>query len=175
MATTLTLNKPELPKEPQIVPFAGGDVFNPAEWIRVTNNDPDSWGYLRPGVVSRGGGKADPIWMTGKSRLAKQAIYGRYNGKDYIFAFEQPVNVHVDVARHIFGLGLDDKSDALSRLGWASASDQVAEAMERLFLVSFDDLPELMEATRFTPIAHASGLVKGDGSKGAAQAAPDDR
>lgn len=178
MATpgTLSLNQSLAVKEPQVVPFAGGEVFNPAEWIRITNRDPESWGHLRPGAVSRGGGKADPIWMEGKSRLAKQAIYGRYNGKDYLFPFEQPVNVHIDVARHIFGLGLDDKSDALSRLGWVRSSEQMGEAIERLFLVQFDDLPELMEQARFKSpdIAHASGLVKGDGTEGAPKGAPKD-
>jgi hypothetical protein len=130
----------------------------------------------------QGGAPPLPIWITGPGKLAKQAIHGRYNGRDYLFPYGQPVNVPVDVARHIFGFLLDDKSGALSRLGWARTSDEVTEALERLGNIRFEDLPELMEAARFVqnaaaqppPVdAHASGLVKGDGVEGGAQASPE--
>jgi hypothetical protein len=140
------------PNEPKVVPFVGGDVFNPADWIRVTNLDDAS-------VIGRG-------------EKAKKVIVGRYNGRDYAFPFGEPVNVHLDVAKHLFGLGVDDKSAALSRLGWVRSSDEFADAIERLSNIHFDDLPELMEATRFKEIAHASGLVKGDGTAGAERSAP---
>lgn len=150
---TLTMDKP---KEPQIVPFVGGDVFNPSDWIRVTNLDEAS--------------------VIGKGIKARKLIVGRYNGKDYAFPFGEPVNVHLDVARHLFGLGNDDKSAALSRLGWVQSSSDFPDAIERLGNIRFDDLPELMESTRFAPkeITHASGLVKGDGTAGSAKAGPND-
>jgi hypothetical protein len=127
-----------------IVPFVGGEVFNPANFVRITNLDAAS--------------------TIGRGAKAKQVIQGRYNGKDYLFPYGQPVNVHLEVARHCFGLGQDDKSAALSRLGWARTSDELPDAIERLSNIRFEDLPELMEASRFKApeIAHASGLVKGD-------------
>lgn len=130
-------------KTPEVVPFVGGEVFNPANFVRITNMDAAS--------------------TIGRGPKSKQAIIGRYNGKDYLFPYGEPVNVHLEVARHVFGLGLDDKSAALARLGWARTSDELPDAIERLSNIRFDDLPELMEAARFVKeIAHASGLVKGD-------------
>jgi hypothetical protein len=136
-------------------PFVGGEVFNPANFVRITNLDEAS-------VIGRGA-------------KAKKAIQGRYNGKDYLFPFGEPVNVHLDVARHCFGLGLDDKSTALSRLGWVQSSADFPDAIERLSNIRFEDLPELMEASRFKApeIAHASGLVKGDEAAGGVSAPPD--
>jgi hypothetical protein len=162
MATdTLSLNKPQAlapnqAPEPKVVPFVGGEVFNPADWIRVTN--------------------MDAMAVIGRGDKGKQEIRGRFNGKDYVFPFGVPVNVPVDVARHLFGLGSDDKSAAFARLGWAKLSDEIEGATERLRNIKFDDLPELMEQARFksTDVAHASGLVKGDGTAGVAQAAPKD-
>ena len=153
---TLNLNQQSAPaaKEPQVIPFVGGDVFNPGDWIRVTN--------------------MDELSVVGKGAKAKKVILGRFNGKDYVFPFGEPVNVHLEVAKHLFGLGVDDKSAALNRLGWARSSDELTEATERLSNIRFDDLPELMEAARFKEITHASGLVKGDGTAGGARASPND-
>jgi hypothetical protein len=151
MATTLTLDKPQAlaphqAPEPKVVPFVGGDVFNPADWIRVTNRD--------------------ALSVVGRGEKARKEIRGRFNGKDYVFPYGEPVNVHVEVAKHLFGLGSDDKSAAFARLGWAKSTDEIDQAAERLFNIKFDDLPELMEQARFksTDVAHASGLVKGDGT-----------
>jgi hypothetical protein len=155
---TLSLNQPQALEKsgpsPTMVPFLGGDVFNPADWVRVTNNDEHS--------------------IVGKGERAKKVIHGRFNGKDYVFPFGEPVNVHIEVARHLFGLGVDDKSAALARMGWANTSDQIAEALDRLKSIKFDDLPELMEQARFksSDVAHASGLVKGDGTAAGALTAP---
>jgi hypothetical protein len=158
MATLKDLVGKDLQKDPKeqkdVVPFVGGDVFNPADWIRIINLDEDS-------VVGRGA-------------KAKKVIIGRYNGKDYAFPFGEPVNVHLDVARHLFGLGSDDKSAALARLGWAKSSDELPEAIERLSNIHFEDLPELMEAARFKEITHASGLVKSDGTEGVERSTPKD-
>jgi hypothetical protein len=156
MAETLSLNKPQALGEQKIVPFVGGDVFNPADWVRVTNND---W-----------------LSVMGKGEKQRKEIRGRFGGKDYVFPYGEPVNVHLEVAKHIFGVGSDDKSAALARLGWVKTSDEYEEAVQRLLNIKFDDLPELMEAARFksADVAHASGLVKGDGTAGVAQATPKD-
>lgn len=156
MATLKDLVGKDLVKDPQrdVVPFVGGDVFDPSQWIRVTNLDEAS--------------------VVGRSAKARKVIIGRYNGKDYAFPFGEPVNVPLEVARHLFGLGSDDKSAALARLGWAKSSDELPEAIERLGNIRFDDLPELMEAARFKEITHASGLVKGDGTAGGVKTSPND-
>lgn len=155
---TLTLDKPQAlePQGAKAVPFVGGDVFNPADWIRVTNRDEFS--------------------VVGKGAKAKKEIRGRFNGRDYVFPFGEPVNVHLEVAKHLFGLGSDDKSAAFARLGWAKSSDELPEAMERILNIKFDDLPELMEQARFKSpdVADAGGLVKGDGTAGAVHTAPKD-
>ncbi len=131
----------------------GGHIFNPQEFVRVINRDPDS--------TVRG----------------KQVINGRYDGKDYSFPFEQPVDVHIDVARHIFGFGLDDKTGALNRLGWATRSDMVDAALERLLRITFDDLPQLMEVPRAkggrNKTGSASTLGKAGESEGVDSSAPD--
>lgn len=160
MATgTLSLNQPQAldkaaPAAPSMVPFMGGEVFNPADWIRVTNMDEHS--------------------IVGKGERAKKVIHGRFNGKDYAFPYSEPVNVHIEVARHLFGLGMDDKSFALARLGWVQTSNDIDTALDRLKNIKFDDLPELMEQARFksADVAHASGLVKGDGTAAGASTAP---
>lgn len=148
----------------EAVPFAGGEVFNPADFVRITNRDPDSWAHLV-------GGQWIPCQ---KSPRARQMVVGRFGGKDYVFPFEKPINVHLNVARHIFGMGHDDKSAAFSRLGWARTSDQLSEAHERLLKISFEDLPELLEATRFSKqkeSASAAGAAEGDGARGVAGSA----
>lgn len=130
----------------------GGHVFNPQEFVRVINCDPNS--------EVRG----------------KKMITGRFDGKDYVFPFEQPVDVHIAVAKHIFGFGLDDKTAALNRLGWATHSAAVDAALERLMLIRFDDLPQLMEVPRTkggrNKTGSASTLGKAGEPEGAEDSAP---
>lgn len=131
----------------------GGYVFNPQDFVRITNMDSES--------VVRG----------------KQVIHGRFDGKNYVFPFEQPVDVHIEVARHVFGFGLDDKSSALNRLGWATRSDMIDSALERLKNIRFDDLPQLMEVPRAkggrNKTGSASTLGKASDPEGADLSAPD--
>jgi hypothetical protein len=73
-------------------------------------------------------------------------VHGRYAGKDYVFKPKVPVDVPEVVARHIFGFGMNDKTQALNRLGWARSSDEIEAGMEMLGNVTFDDPPEMIEA-----------------------------
>jgi hypothetical protein len=41
-----------------------------------------------------------------------------YNGEEYVFPPGERVLVPVDAAVHMFGMGLEDQSDTLTRLGW---------------------------------------------------------
>ncbi len=130
----------------------GGHVFNPQEFVRVVNCDPAS--------EIRG----------------KKQITGRFDGKDYVFPFEQAVDVHIAVAKHIFGFGMDDKTTALSRLGWVHTGADIDPALERLLLIRFEDLPQLMEVPRAkggrNKTGSASTLGKAGEPEGAEDSAP---
>ena len=76
------------------------------------------------------------------------SLVGRYNGRDYHFKKDVPIDVPEIVAKHVFGFGMDDKSVALNRLGWARTSDELPIGMEKLGNVSFDDPPEMVEAPK---------------------------
>lgn len=44
----------------------------------------------------------------------------RYDGQDYEFPFNEKVLISEEAARHIFGWGLKDRTEALVRQGWAN-------------------------------------------------------
>jgi len=91
-------------------------------------------------------------------------VAGRFNGKDYVFKTGKPVDVPEIVARHVFGFGLEDKSSALSRLGWARTSDELEAGLEKLAKVTFDDPPDMIEAPKRT--GTAGPPVNAGGTKG---------
>jgi hypothetical protein len=70
-------------------------------------------------------------------------ILGRYDGVDYKFPPKKAVDVHVSVARHVFGFDLEDKSFAMARLGWMTSSDQEHAAYEELAKIKFDPVPDV--------------------------------
>lgn len=70
-------------------------------------------------------------------------INGRYDGVDYKFPPKKPVDVHVNVARHVFGFDLEDKSFAMARLGWMTSSDQENVAYEELAKIKFEPVPNV--------------------------------
>ena len=43
----------------------------------------------------------------------------RYAGEDYVFEPGQKVMLSLDAARHMFGVGVADKTPVMHRLGWA--------------------------------------------------------
>jgi hypothetical protein len=77
-------------------------------------------------------------------------IRGRYDGKDFLFPDAETdvakngrgyLDVHKDVATHIFGFGYKERSEdpnvfdkmpALMRLGWLTDSNSVDEALTKL-------------------------------------------
>jgi hypothetical protein len=65
-------------------------------------------------------------------------LRGRYDGKDYVFAPGKSVNIDIEAAKHIFGLGEDDKSGALNKLGLLIPGRHTLEdALEKLDKISF--------------------------------------
>ena len=49
--------------------------------------------------------------------------------------------VPLEVARHVFGYGMDNRVPVLARLGWAVTSNDVAKGLERLnrFVISDEE------------------------------------
>lgn len=76
----------------------------------------------------------------------KEEVVARFDGEDYQFLPGKPVDIHLIVAKHIFGFGTDDKSAALARLGWATSSDLYTKAMARLRNIDFKPCPNLVDA-----------------------------
>lgn len=91
----------------------------------------------------------------------ERPIRGRYDGKDYVFVRGKPVELTLEAAAHIFGLGKDDKRQALNQLGWLRPDGNLEEALEKLEHIKFeeghvaydDDEPLPGEA----PLAHEGG------------------
>lgn len=83
----------------------------------------------------------------------------KYDGREYVFAPNQPTTIDADAARHIFGVGLADKTEVLTRHGWLSNSSDLPNAMARLDSFSFsipndnpDDEPVVELASLLTPV-----------------------
>jgi len=56
----------------------------------------------------------------------------RYDGIDHVFPDGKLVECSIEAARHIFGYGVEDKTQHMIRLGWAANSGSLKEAYERL-------------------------------------------
>ena len=69
---------------------------------------------------------------------------GRYDGQDYPFPSGKTTAIPEDAAKHIFGVGLTDKTDILVRHGWMQNSTQTAEAMSKLNKFSFNVADQLV-------------------------------
>ena len=75
-------------------------------------------------------------------------VVGRYDGREYAFKPEIPLDVPEIVAWHIFDFGKTDKMQCLNRLGWAKNSEEIDSGMQKLNNISFDDPPEMIEAPK---------------------------
>jgi hypothetical protein len=62
----------------------------------------------------------------------------RFDGKDYSFPAGESVVVPVDAAIHIFGMGMQDRSKKVIRLGWAFTGADMPAALERLDTFLFE-------------------------------------
>ena len=100
----------------------------------------------------------------------------KYDGREYVFAPNQPTTIDADAARHIFGVGLADKTEVLTRHGWLSNSSDLPNAMARLDSFSFsipndnpDDEPVVELASLLTPVPVVEDNNEHNGDR---QAAP---
>ena len=69
---------------------------------------------------------------------------GRYDGVDYFFPSGKTTAIPDDAARHIFGVGQEDKTDVLVRHGWMKMSTDRKEGMAILNNFSFNVADQLM-------------------------------
>lgn len=93
----------------------------------------------------------------------EKTIKGRYAGQDHEFPVGVEVAVSADIARHIFGFGESDKTEALTRLGWMVSSSDAEVAYERLALVKFG-----VPSTDAPQVSNDGPLVNADGTSGGA-------
>src|SRR5262249_40232204 len=99
-------------------------------------------------------------------------IEGRYDGKDYVFPNDHPVDIHKAVATHIFGFMLPEESDdprvqdktaALLRLGWVTNSGDKKEGLKRLrTLVRFEEIPPFPTVLKLRIPEENTGLTQMD-------------
>jgi hypothetical protein len=67
-----------------------------------------------------------------------ETLRGRFNGEDFAFPKGKAVDITLDAAKHIFGLGAEDKGQALNMLGWlVPGRDTMVDALKKLDRVSF--------------------------------------
>jgi hypothetical protein len=64
-------------------------------------------------------------------------IYGRFDGENYAFVPEKATVLSLEAATHIFGLGVEDKRQALNMLGLLKPDDNYAEALKKLDQLTF--------------------------------------
>lgn len=95
----------------------------------------------------------------------------KYDGREYVFAPDQLTIIDADAARHIFGVGMANKTEVLTRHGWLSHSSGLANAMAKLDAFSFsipnenpDDEPVVELASLLTP----APVVEDDNEQGSA-------
>lgn len=66
------------------------------------------------------GMKHNQIFVTNKN---KEPHVDRYDGEEFLFNPGERVMISIDAAVHLFGYGLENKTETLVRLGWASKYD----------------------------------------------------
>jgi hypothetical protein len=113
-----------------------------------------------------------------------QPFQDRFNGVDYDFPPKKKVLLTEDAARHIFGLGEQDKGPYLARLGWYRTAADLDSAMARLGKFQFSafdpyaqlnddqsaeaDAPSEDNEQRLSPVAddEAPSAVSGGADEG---------
>jgi hypothetical protein len=80
------------------------------------------------------------VWVT---NTTKEHFEDMWHGDKYAFPPAKAVMVPLEVARHIFGYGMDNRVPVLARLGWAVTANDVPVGLKRLdrFVIS-DEKPE---------------------------------
>ena len=69
------------------------------------------------------------VWVLNKT---SDTLIDGWDGQKYEFLPRKPVEVPLIVAQHVFGFGLEDKTEALVRLGWTKTANDKPEGLARL-------------------------------------------
>ena len=77
---------------------------------------------------------------------------GRFNGVDFQFPAGKTTALPEDAAKHIFGVGLGDKTDVLVRHGWMTNGSMFAAAMSILNKFSFNVADQVEPGEIIDPI-----------------------
>lgn len=69
------------------------------------------------------------VWVLNKT---SDTLIDGWDGQKYEFLPRKPVEVPIIVAQHVFGFGLEDKTEALVRLGWIKTANDKPEGLAKL-------------------------------------------
>lgn len=92
----------------------------------------------------------------------------KYNGVEYVFEPKQKITIDSDAAQHIFGVGLADKTEILTRHGWMSHSSQMSSAMSRLDEFSFSIPNDNPDDEPVVELASLAPVVEDENEQGSA-------
>jgi|SRR4029077_4559984 len=101
-----------------------------------------------------------------------EKIAGRYDGVDYLWKPGDAHDIPVAAAEHIFGFGVEDKAQAMNRLGWMPSSDKRDSAYEKLAMLGFDVVEQVFQlpSKRRKKLSNARSSVNAEGADGGAVA-----
>lgn len=69
------------------------------------------------------------VWVINKTN---DILIDGWDGQKYEFLPRKPVEVPRIVAQHVFGYGLESKTEVLVRLGWTKTANDLPEALAKL-------------------------------------------
>jgi hypothetical protein len=93
------------------------------------------------------------MWVTNNS---EHDLEDGYDGKRYLFAKGQSVEVPPVVCNHVFGYGADNKVAYLQRLGWMKHSGELEKALDRLNKFSFSSERPKQNVHVLSPVVDAN-------------------
>jgi hypothetical protein len=76
------------------------------------------------------------VWVT---NTFDEALEDGFAGVRYTFTPKTPLEVPLEVARHVFGHLTEDKEPFLARLGWCRSRADLPKALERLAAFKITD------------------------------------
>ena len=110
------------------------------------------------------------VWVTNRT---EEELIVEFNFKDYEFKPNQPVQISLAAAKHIFGYTDQNKEPYLARLGWVRLHSELDQGLEKLAKFLITDQPlesedcSLPSAVGVVPL-HAEKRVGGKANQRAA-------
>lgn len=78
------------------------------------------------------------VWVLNTS---EHPLKDHFNGQVYEFCVNEPVEIPLQVAKHVFGYLDNDKEPYLIRLGWTKMNTDVPDALKRLSMFKILEQP----------------------------------